>query len=154
MFRPDRRIGGSVIALTASNRQYTAVLPSKIPKCLHFFLFCETNVCYHENNNICPPETDNTQGKELSMGIILLIINAIVTIAVADSKGYRPGLCFFLSLIFGFVPLIVLIFLPNKKDAESERYAADCLAKQQAKEIAELKSRLRRLEEEQRNANQ
>lgn len=88
------------------------------------------------------------------MGIILLIIIAIIAAAVADTKRYKPGLCFFLSLIFGFIPLIVLIFLPNKKEEEEARYAENYRAEQQAREIRELKSRLRQLEEDQRKSSQ
>lgn len=83
------------------------------------------------------------------MAFLILIFFAIITAAVAQSKGYHTAACFFLGLFFGFIPLIVLIFLPNKKEEEEKRCAADLRARQQEREIAELKSRLRRLEESQ-----
>ena len=97
------------------------------------------------------------------MALIILIIIAIIAAAIGSSKGYSGVGCFFAGLIGSLITVIVLLFLPNKieqeKAAEEERYRAkvmeqktSTLLQQQSREIENLRSRIRELEEEKNNS--
>ena len=85
------------------------------------------------------------------MGLILLVVFAIITTAVGNSKGYSGVGCFFAGLLLGPVALIILAFLPNKieqeQERERERETARIRAKEQSRKINDLQQQVREIDE-------
>lgn len=85
------------------------------------------------------------------MGLILLVLFAIITTAVGNSKGYSGVGCFFAGLFLGPVALIILAFLPNKieqeQERERERETARIRAKEQSRKIDQLQRQVREIDE-------
>lgn len=47
--------------------------------------------------------------------LVFALVWGVLTFIVATAKGRQPAWWTILSLLFGFLPLIVLVFMPSKK---------------------------------------